>query len=318
LTNAGLGVSLALIGSVSFGAYILPRKVSKLTVVEYQYWLGITIVLVGLVVLVIAGSPLLAPSSQMLPAFICGPLWTIGSLCYSSAVDQIGVTRSTPVKNLAPVFAALYGIALFSEYTFAEPVPMAMAISGVLLMLLAAVMIARAGAHESEKAFAFDVSRTAGQRKRSMKLGIAYSFGAAFFYGSYSVPLKNVFRSGGDAYTAFAWLAVGVFVSSIAIFVVRERRLLPKKTPLRELAIAQAAGTIWSSGQLLGSLAMLYIPMSISWPISNISTLLAVVWGVVVFREVHLERHLKDVVAATALYACGLVLLVLAAPQGHV
>ena len=63
---------------------------------------------------------------------------------------------------------------------------------------------------------------------------------------------------------------------------------------------------------------MIYIPMSISWPVSNLSTLVAVAWGVWIFKEVRIEKHLREVLIGLALYFAGLLLLAFAAPAGHV
>jgi hypothetical protein len=63
---------------------------------------------------------------------------------------------------------------------------------------------------------------------------------------------------------------------------------------------------------------MVFIPMAISWPVTNISTLLAIGWGVWVFKEVQLEKHKKEVIWSLILYTVGLVLLAIAAPKGNV
>jgi methyl-accepting chemotaxis protein len=132
-------------------------------------------------------------------------------------VDNIGVTRSTPVKNLAPAFAAFYGIVFFNEYVITQPRELSMTLGGVALMVLAAYFIGRAGAQEHERARAFDVSADANQRKQSFKLGILCSLSAAFFYGAYSVPLKWLFKHDVSPYTACAWLGIGVVASALAV-----------------------------------------------------------------------------------------------------
>jgi glucose uptake protein GlcU len=296
----------------------LPRKLSKLSVLDYQYWLAVIVAPECVAVAIIARSPLWFRPDLVLWSFLCGPIWTLGSLSYSSAVDNVGVARSTPVKNLAPVFAAIYGIIIFREYTLANPQSLALAVSGVAMMCAAAFLIGRAGAQEHERAKAFDLARTEAERASSFRLGILYALGAAFFYGAYSVPLKFVFKSGVTAYSACAWLGIGVLASVVVIYGFVHKRVIPPLPSRREARIAQSAGAIWSSGQILGAAAMIYIPMSISWPVSNLSTLVAVAWGVWIFREVHIEDHWKDVVVGLVLYLTGLALLTAAAPSGHV
>jgi glucose uptake protein GlcU len=193
-----------------------------------------------------------------------------------------------------------------------------MTVAGVALMIWAALVIGKAGAHEHERAFAFDLGRNVEQRKKALRMGFVYSMGAAFFYGAYSVPLKWLFKQDVSAYTACAWLGIGVLATTAIVFAIKTRRLAPVEVPRRELALSATAGVIWSSGQIVGALAMLYIPMSISWPVSNLGTLVAVGWGVLVFKEVKIEEHKAEFILSMVIYIVGLLLLALAAPAGKV
>lgn len=317
MTDAALGFLLALVSSAAFAAYIFPRKSSRLPVVHYQYYLSLAVAPLCLAVALIADGRI---DTNLVPAglsFVCGAIWTLGSLSYSTAVDYIGIARSTPIKNMAPFFASVYGIAIFHEYTFEDPKSLAAAVGGVLLMTLAAVLLSRAGAPETERAIAFQNGRSSAERKRAFAIGLLASFGAAFFYGAYAIPLKVVLREGMTAYQAVAWLGVGVLGSSVLLFWVRERRWSPRAAN-REVGLCLAAGGIWMSGQTLGTVAMVFIPMSVSWPVSNLSTLIAIAWGVWVYREVSLESHKREVGWSLLSYAVGLVLLAIAAPAGHV
>lgn len=316
MTDAARGFLLALASSAAFAAYIFPRKSSRLPVV-HQYYLSLAVAPLCLAVALVADRRI---ETELVPAglsFVCGAIWTLGSLSYSTAVDYIGIARSTPIKNMAPFFASVYGIGIFHEYTFEDPKSLASAVGGVLLMTLAAVLLSRAGAPETERAIAFQNGREPAERKRAFAIGLLASFGAAFFYGAYAIPLKVVLREGMTAYQAVAWLGLGVLASSVLLFWVRERRWSPRASR-HEVGPCLTAGAIWMSGQTLGTVAMVFIPMSVSWPVSNLSTLIAIAWGVWVYREVHLESHKREVGWSLLSYAVGLALLAIAAPAGHV
>lgn len=233
-------------------------------------------------------------------------------------MDYIGVTRSTPIKNFAPVFAAFYGVFLFHEYTLSKPSFFTMMALGVLLMTLAAFLIGKASAPTTDRSRAFDQFLVSADRKRYLFFGILCSLGAAFFYGAYSVPLKYVLRHDVDPFLACAWLGAGVFISSVCFMLMLSRRLPHFDPYSKEIRLALLAGLLWGIAQLLGTWAMYYIPMSISWPVSNISTLIAVGWGVWIFHEVRLRDHLGDVVWSLVLYSVGLVLLGFASSEGRV
>jgi glucose uptake protein GlcU len=318
VSDAAIGFLLAIICSISFGAYILPRKLSKLSVLDYQFWVAAAIAPLMMLTAFLARAPLLVGAVQISIGIVCGALWTAGSISYSAAVDHIGVTRSTPVKNLAPAFAAFYGISIFREYVITRPLELLMTVGGVALMVFAALLIGRIGAHEHETAIAYDINRPAPERKTAFRIGMASSMGAAFFYGAYSVPLKWLFKHGVSAYTACAWLGVGVLSSTVAVYLLRERRLLPARADRREFLLCSAAGGIWSSGQIVGALAMLYIPMSVSWPVSNLGTLVAIGWGVLVFKEARIRENKAALVLSIIIYLAGLALLAWSAPAGKV
>ena len=145
-----------------------------------------------------------------------------------------------------------------------------------------------------------------------------YSLSAAFFYGAYSVPLKWLFKHDVNVYTACAWLGIGVLASTVVAYAIKTKRLLPTWPGRREALLGATGGGIWTSGQVVGALAMLFIPMSISWPVSNLGTLVAIGWGVLIFNEVHIEKHKLEFAASLVIYVVGLVLLALAAPAGRV
>lgn len=313
-----LGFTVAAIAAIPFAAYIFPRKLSRLPVLEYQCWLSLAVAPIGVLFAYLFGGGLDISHPMVGFAFICGPIWTLGSICYSKAVDHIGVARSTPVKNLAPMFAAIYGIAIFGEYTINDPISLAMTIGGVGFMISAASVLGKAGANENERALAYDHRLSDMQRKALMTKGWIYSALTAFFYGLYAIPVKHALRNDMEAATICAWLGVGVLVSSSFALLMVKKRIWPAWPGWREFRLGQIAGGIWITAQTLGTVAMQYVPMAISWPVTNLSTLIAIAWGVWVFHEVRIERHLREVVGAIFLYSIGLVLLALAAPKGQV
>ena len=312
------GFWLAVAASVPFAAYILPRKLSRLPVLEYQCWLGLAVAPIMIIATIIAHEGMFVSVPAVLLAVSCGPLWAFGSIFYAQAVDHIGVARSTPIKNLAPMWASIYGILLFREYTMAEPTPLIAAIGGTIMMILAAQLLGKAGAPSTERAFAYDINRSATERKNAYRKGWLYSFFTAAFYGAYSVPLKMSLKGGMGAIAACAWLGIGVLITSTFAYQIVSKSLWPKRPENRELKLALGAGAIWTTAQVLGTIAMLHVAMSVSWPISNLSTLIAIGWGVWVFKEVRLADHKREVWTSLIVYSIGLGLLALAAREGHV
>lgn len=121
-----------------------------------------------------------------------------------------------------------------------------------------------------------------------------------------------------DLVSACARLGIGVLVSSALVLIIANRRLWPKWPGTREFNLGQTAGVLWITAQTIGTVAMTHVAMSVSWPVTNLSTLIAIEWGVWVSKEVHIEKHLREVVVSIVLYSAGLGLLAVAAPHGRV
>lgn len=76
-----LGFTLAIVSAIPFAAYIFSRKLSRLPVLEYQCWLGLAVAPVGVVFAFVFGKGLNPEHPAVWAALICGPIWTLGSIC---------------------------------------------------------------------------------------------------------------------------------------------------------------------------------------------------------------------------------------------
>jgi drug/metabolite transporter (DMT)-like permease len=281
-------------------------------VLEYQFWLSPIIPATMAIIALLSASGFALDGTSLLLALVAGTLWAGGAVAYSIAVDEIGITRSTPVKNLGPILTTLFGIVIFREYTLDEPIPLMQAILGSSLMGVAAVLIGRCAAPENERALAFATHLSDLERRRRLAYGFALALAAGLCFAAYTVPLKFVFLQGYPTFRVMFWMALAVPLTGYLLYLGVHRRPLIPLPDKGELVRCQLAGLMWVGGGGLGALAMQFIPMSVSWPITNLSTLFAVAFGVVLFREVRLDRHRSDVLWGSAAYGLGLLLLALA------
>jgi drug/metabolite transporter (DMT)-like permease len=295
-----LGLTLAIASAVFFGVYILPRKRSESDAFAFQVYLSPPIpLLFGLYLMVApAGAPLSASSSAW--CALAGAMWVLGAIAYSVSVDLVGITRSTPVKNIGPLLSTLFGIVLFREFTLGDPLSLTMAVAGSACMGFAAVLIGRCAAPDE------DVQSV---DSRQLLLGFGLALLAGVMFGAYAVPLKIVLNEGVAAAQAMFVMGLTIPVASVVTYAAWSRRLLPPRPSRREFWRCQAAGAAWVGGGGASVAAMEQIPMAVVWPITNLSALVTVGFGVWMYREVNLSRHRGDLTWGTWVYVAGVLLL---------
>lgn len=307
-----LGVITACLAAFFFGVYILPRKRSGLDPVTYQLWTSLFIPTVIVIVMLFARQTPPDQPWEIATLFGCGFLWSIGATAYSVAVDDVGVTRSTPVKNLGPVLTTIYGIVVFREFSLGDPVFLSAAVGGSVLMAVAAVIVGRTTAPAKERARAFLESLSPEDRHRYSVRGYWMALLAAFCFSTYTVPLKMVINAGNTSLESLVWMALGVVPASWLAYFVRNRRLWPRYPGHSEMFRAGQTGVYWAAAGILGAAAMTMIPMSVSWPITNISSLVAMAFGIWFFKEVRVSEHRRDIALGLLGTAAGIGLLAFA------
>lgn len=307
------GLLLACLAAVFFGAYILPRKFSALPTSEYQLWLSVPIpVLVAGLTFALG---MRVPTSPLAIGLgvLCGLLWASGAYVYTIAVDDVGVTRGTAVKNMSPIVVAIYGWLIFGDQSGSEPLRLAAVLAGSVAMSVTAVLFGRCTAPETETARAFDGGHDSTRRRRFALRGYLLAATAGLLFGSYTVPLRMVIDSGARPLEAMVWMALAIPAFAWLAFVFRTRRAWPEWPGRREAARALSTGAFWVGGGTLGTISMTLIPMGVTWSLTNMSSLVTTAVGVWVYREVRVERHRSDLALAILATVAGAILLGLGA-----
>jgi len=100
-----LGFIFAIIVSVLFAVYAVPRKHSKQNVILYTMWMGIayfigTIILISIIWGFGFEQPENLASPWHLLTILRGFIWVLGMAAYNLAIDKIGLTRFNQWKNI--------------------------------------------------------------------------------------------------------------------------------------------------------------------------------------------------------------------------
>lgn len=300
------GFLLALVAMVLFGLYMVPRKLSRLRDFDFVLSMCIGTVLFSQSARLVAHH---APTSEIpihatLLALSCGLVWTFGMLSYTLSVSQMGLALATPIKNTTAVIGTLFGLVIFAEWKETSPL---LALVGSLLVVACAVILARAGNGKAQEASPED---TAHARSSVTPLGVFWALMAAVAFAAYAVPFKFAQRMGMDSYTLTAHTGIGTLFGSSLLFVTfgRGRRRWLRE-PLRDHFYAALCGAIWAAATITMAEAILRIGLAVTWPVTNLNTLVTVAAGVFWFHEIDARKHARTIAVAMICATIGSLLL---------
>ena len=318
-----LGFIFAVIVSVLFAVYAIPRKHSQQNVILYTMWMGIAY-FVGTIILIfiIWGFGFESPENLLSPYHLLtvlrGFIWVIGMALYNIAIDKIGLTRFNQWKNIqGPVGSLLILLIIVPA--------LGLAISGAQLLFLALgiiVMFASALLFQI-KTDATEDPNLQHNTKRNTALGITCALLCGICFGV--TALLNSWVSqpalvGGDVFTfsqllyhstsliVFSVIISMLFGSGTAKSRAKEIFRVNKKTWLPIIA-----GFMFMIATLLTIYSYRMIDNNaIPWSITQLNVLWTVLIGVFIYREVSFKQHWIRLTAGTLMAVMACVLLFLA------
>ena len=146
--------------------------------------------------------------------------------------------------------------------------------------------------------------------RRAGRLDRKHMVTAAVFFAAYTVPLKLAQREGVDSYNMIAIMGVGTLLGGLTLFLAfsRERRKW-FRYPVKDHLFAMLAGAIWGLATIAMTQAISHIGLSITWPVTNLNTIVTVGAGIFVFKEVDARKHASTIAVALACAVVGSALL---------
>ena len=293
------GFALAFLAMVLFGVYMVPRKVCRLGDLQFVVSMCVgAVVTTQIAQFVVHGPelPAITLRGRWL-SFSCGPVWTLGMLCYTLSVTRMGLVLATPIKNTTAVLGTVLGLVAFAEWRETDP---ALALAGSVLVVACAAALARCGERTETRS-----SLTAS--------GVIFALLAAVGFAAYTIPLKLAMAQNVDNYRLIAYMGLGTLTTSLGLLLGFERSLRPwLGKPLREHLLAALSGGIWAVATIAMAEAIRRLGLAVTWPITNLNTIVTVAVGIIVFREIDLGKHWRTVAIALLCAMTGTLLLGLA------
>ncbi|MBI2020423.1 hypothetical protein HYS94_03290 [Candidatus Daviesbacteria bacterium] len=274
-----LGVLSALGAALAWGSYFVPFKKSKShKLILFQFVMTIGILISGIILSIMMGFPL----SFNIFGVLTGVIWAIANTISLSAVLNLGISRAAPIlASLVILSSFLWGTVVFNELSTG----MKAGFSGIGLIILGVVL----------------VSSTGNAQSQNVRKGLLAAIVAGLMFGSQFVPVKI---GQIEARDFFFSMSLGIFLTGLVTFLIKRIKL--EKEALKESLLS---GIIWNIGNLLGVMAISLIGLAKGLPLTQVAVLVAVVWGLVYFREITQKKQKIQVMIGAIILLLGVVIL---------
>lgn len=273
-----LGFLAALGAALAWGTYMVPfKKSGSSDLIQYQ---AITVVGIGFSGLVFSFL-LNLPLNLNVYALFSGFLWTVANSVSLIAVVQLGIARATPLVSSIMIVASFF----WGAFVFREVSGIFTGFIALILIILGVALVSMSGQTNSINA----------------KKGLLGGILAGFIFGCQLVPVKVMKLSVQEF---FFPLCLGIFLTGIILFIFKKAKFTNKAVKEGLLS-----GVIWNSGNLLSLISLSLIGLAKMGPISQLSVLVAVLWGLFYFKEITKPKAKLQVLLGALIMIAGVITL---------
>src|SRR5438876_2489019 len=270
--GAWLGAAEAPTKLVSIG--ISPMAISLIVVI------GVFLALWSLPALILGTSSVRADVRRaphlMIWAVLAGCLWAVANTLTILAIRDIGLSIAFPLWNSNSLLGIFWGFLFFNELRQAGWRRWTGVLGGALVMCAGATLLAIA-------------SSTQGPAGHSLR-GVWAALGAGILWGTMYIPCRKAYLTGMNPLSFVTFFSFGE-LGMMALLSVSSLGLAPLWHELQSSRTVifwlMLGGFVWVIGDVFQQYAAKYIGISRGIPLSNSNQLWGLLWGILVFGELH-------------------------------
>jgi drug/metabolite transporter (DMT)-like permease len=227
---------------------------------------------------------------------LAGCLWAVANTITIFAIRDVGLSIAFPLWNINSLIGIAWGFLLFNELRDAGTLRWFSVIGGAALMFGGAILLALASSAQSSPEHAFR--------------GTVAALAAGVLWGTMYVPYRKAYLTGLNPLSFVTFFTIGELGTMIVLALsykgpsVLVHELIQAKQALFWLLLG---GFVWVIGDLFQQYAAKYVGISRGIPLSNTNQLWGLLWGILVFGELH-GRSLSlyvQVIGGSLLMAAG-------------
>ena len=290
-----MGYLLAILSSLFFGIYIIPKKMVKLETKYYLFYMSLGFVSISLIAYFISiltgnnSEPLFHP--VLILVILRGISWFIASNLFLISIDKIGMSRSTQYKNLKGPLGVLLTLIFLSEFK----------VTNVFLVLLAALLT-------FISALLFTIKKD--NTNKVDKSGIIYACIASLFLGMNALIQKYVTNC-GFIYTQQLYQSITIMIVSYIYILMKDKSVKKlRSVSFKNIILAFIGGLLYYFATYFNTLAYKYLPASIAFTIVNMSGIWSVLIGILIFKEIDIKKNYKRIMLGMLFSVIAIIALV--------
>jgi glucose uptake protein GlcU len=290
-----LGVILAVIVSVLFAVYAVPRKYSKQNATLYTMWVGVAYFAGSVAVCSAVWGFGIQEQENLLSTWhlltaLRGVIWVCGIVSFNIAIDKIGLTRFNQWKNFQGPIGTLLMLAFLDEIVGTKVLWLLL---GMTAMFISAVL--------------FTINSDDGS-KRSNTSGILFALFAAACFGV-TAFINKIITNQGFIYSQLLYHSLSVVVSAAIIFVIQTRKPKEILRLSRENWLPVMSGAMFLVATILSIFSYTMIAGGVSWSITQLNAVWTILIGIFVFKEVSFRKHRLRIITGFVFAIAAIVLL---------
>ena len=209
-------------------------------------------------------------------AILAGCMWAVANTLTIYAIRNVGLSIAFPLWNTNSLLGIFWGYLLFNELHYAGWKRWLGVIGGALCMFAGATLLAIASSHQ------------AAPGKATM--GILAALGAGILWGTMYIPYRKAYLTGMNPLSFITFFTVGELVTMVllALGYRGSASLWTELVSARPVLFwLMLGGFVWVLGDLFQQYATKYVGISRGIPLSNTNQLWGLLWGILVFHELH-------------------------------
>src|SRR6266851_98802 len=213
-------------------------------------------------------------------ALLAGCLWAVANTMTIFAIRDIGLSIAFPLWNSNSLLGILWGFLFFNELRQAGWRRWLGVLGGALVMCVGATLLAIASSGEAPAA-------------HSMR-GVWAALGAGVLWGTMYIPYRKAYLTGMNPLSFVTFFTFGELgmMSALAVSYLGVAPLWHQLQSARDVLLwLMLGGFIWVIGDLFQQYAAKYVGISRGIPLSNTNQLWGLLWGILVFGELHGRSH---------------------------
>src|ERR1700730_3363133 len=209
-------------------------------------------------------------------AVLAGCLWAVANTMTIFAIRDVGLSIAFPLWNSNSLLGILWGCVFFNELRQAGWRRWAGVLGGALVMCFGAALLAAA-------------SSTEGPSAHSMR-GVWAALGAGILWGTMYIPYRKAYLTGMNPLSFVTFFTFGELgmMGTLAVSYLGLAPLWRELMSARDVLFwLMLGGFVWVIGDVFQQYAAKYVGISRGIPLSNSNQLWGLLWGILVFGELH-------------------------------